>query len=77
MIQLQTWAAEGRLLAAGLDALQLQPGQETDQLKRVVERLAQGDTGDIPSIEILPSSAMPGAAGAYAKATKKIYINQE
>nr|WP_284499986.1 Ig-like domain-containing protein [Synechococcus sp. MU1648] len=77
LLQLQTWAAEGRLLAAGLDALQLKPGQATDQLKRVVERLAKGDTRDLPPIELLPGSAMPGAAGAYAKATKKIYINQE
>ena len=57
LLQLQTWAADGRLLAAGLDALQLKPAQATDQLKRVVERLAKGDTRDIPSIEILPSSA--------------------
>ena len=77
LLQLQTWAADGRLLVAGLDALQLKPGQATDQLKRVVERLAKGDTRDLPPIELLPGSAMPGAAGAYAKATKKIYINQE
>ena len=47
------------------------------QLKRIAKRLAAGDTRDIPPIELLPGSAMPGAAGAYAKATRTIYINEE
>ncbi len=75
--QLQTWAADGRLLTAALDALKLKPGQATQRLKRIVERLAKGDRRDLPPIEMLPGSAMPGAAGAYAKATKTIYINKE
>ena len=77
LLQLQTWAADGRLFAAGLSALRLKPGKTTQQLKRIVDRLAQGDRRDLPPIEVLPGSAMPSAAGAYAKATKTIYINQE
>ena len=77
LLQLQTWAADGRLVSAGIDALRLQPGQATDQLKRIANRLAKGDTRDLPAIEVLPGSAMPSAAGAYAKATRTIYINAE
>ena len=57
--QLQTWAADGRLFAAALDALKLKPGQARQRLKRIVERLAKGDRRDIPPIEMLPGSAMP------------------
>ena len=38
LLQLQTWAAAGRLVSAGIDALQLKPGQATEQLKRIDER---------------------------------------
>ena len=77
LLQLQTWAADGRLFAAGVDALRLKPGQAAEQLKRIANRLAAGDTRDIPPIELLPSSAMPGSAGAFAQATGSIYINQD
>ena len=50
LLQLQTWAANGDLLAAGLNALQLKPGKQTRQLKRVARRLAKGDTQDLPQI---------------------------
>ena len=75
LLQLQTWAADGRLFSAGVDALRLKPGQETDQLKRIANRLAKGDTRDLPPIELLPGSAMPGAAGAYAESNNTIYLN--
>ena len=77
LLQLQTWAADGRFFSAGVAALRLKPGQATDQLKHIANRLAKGETRDLPPIEVLPDSSMPGAAGAYAKATKTIYINQK
>ena len=77
LLQLQTWAADGRLVSAGVDALRLQPGQATEQLKRIANRLAKGETRDLPPVEMLPGSAMPGAAGAFAQATGTIYINQD
>ena len=54
LLQLQTWAADGRLFSAGVDALRLKPGQATDQLKRIANRLAKGETRDLPPIEVLP-----------------------
>ena len=77
LLHLQTWAADGRLFSAAVDALRLQPGEATEHLKHIADRLAKGDTRDLPPIELLPGSAMPSAAGAYAKATKTIYINQK
>ena len=76
LFALQTWAAERDLLRAGTDALQLSRGWNTQRLQRIADRLVQGDERDIPPIELLPGSAMPGAAGAYAKSTGTIYLNQ-
>ena len=76
LLQLQTWATDGRLLAAGVDALRLKPGQATDELKRIANRLAKGETRDLPPVELLPGSAMAGAMGAYASATETIYLNR-
>ena len=76
LLQLQTWAADGRLLAAAIDALRLKHGPATQRLKRLNGRLAQGDTCDLPPIELLPRSAMPGASGAYAGSTSTIYLNK-
>ena len=76
LLQLQVWAADARLLSAGVAALRLKPGQATDQLKRIVDRLAQGDTCDLPPIEVLPERAMAGAIGAYAGTTGTIYLNR-
>ena len=75
LLQLQTWAADGLLFAAGVDALRLKPSPATDQLKRIADRLAKGDTRDLPPIEVLPGS-MPCAAGAYAKSTGTVYLNK-
>ena len=77
LLQLQTWAADGSLLAAGVVALRLQTGHATDQLKRIAHRLAKGKTRDLPPIELLPGSTMPGAAGAYAESTGTIYLNKD
>ena len=76
LIQLQTWAADGRLLAAGVEALRLKHGKTTQRLKHIVDRLARGETHDLPPIEMLPSSEMAGAMGAYAGATGTIYLNK-
>ena len=75
LLQLQPWAADGRLFAAGVDALRLKARNATHQLKRIANRLGEGDARDIPPIEVLPDSAMPGAVGAYAKSTGTIYLN--
>ena len=42
LLQLQTWAACGRLFSAGVAALRLKSGNTTDQLKRIAHRLAKG-----------------------------------
>ena len=76
LLQLQTWAADGRLLSAGVDALRLKPGRRSRQLNRIANRLANGNTRDLPPIELLSSSAMAGAMGAYASATGTIYLNK-
>ena len=74
--QLQAWATDGSLLVAGVNALQLKPGRKTKQLERIVRRLAEGDPRDIPPIEVLSSQAMPSAAGAYARGSGTIYLNE-
>ena len=77
LLQLQTWAADDLLLAAGVEALQLKPGKSSQLLKRIVNRLAEGVKRDLPPIEVLPGSAMAGAMGAYASATGTIYLNRD
>ena len=77
LVQLQTWAADGRLVSASVDALRLQRGGSQQKLRRIAKRLAKGETRDLPPVELLPGSAMPGAAGAFAQATGTIYINQD
>ena len=77
LLQLQTWAAHCRLLAGGVKALRLKHGGSKQKLRRIANRLAKGDTNDLPPIEILPGSAMPSAAGAYAESTGKIYLNKD
>lgn len=76
LLNLQTWAADGHLLAAGINTLRLKPGQAQNQLNRIANRLAKGDARDLAPIELLPDGAMPGAAGAYAENTGRIYLNQ-
>ena len=77
LLQLQTWAADGRLLAAGVGALRLKRSSARQELECIVERLAQGDRRDLPPIEVLPDSSMAGAMGAYASSTGTIYLNKK
>ena len=71
LFALQTWAAEGDLLRAGTDALQLSRGSNTQRLERIADRLVQGDERDIPPIELLPGSAMQVPPGHTQKALER------
>ena len=62
LLQLQTWAADGRLFSAGIDALRLKPSRAKDRLKSIATRLAKGDNQDLPPIELLPGGTRSGAA---------------
>jgi hypothetical protein len=73
--KLQEWARSGQLRKAAKQALQLDGTPR--RLKRIIEALSGGDFRDLPEIVLLPASSMPGAAGAYAISTGKIYINQD
>ncbi|MFB2982484.1 PA14 domain-containing protein [Microseira sp. BLCC-F43] len=43
----------------------------------LVQKLAKGDFTELPAIKILPSAAINGANGAFAKATNTIYLSSE
>jgi len=73
--KLQEWARSGQLRKAAKQALRLDGTPR--RLKRIIEALSGGDFRDLPEIVLLPASSMPGAAGAYAISTGKIYINQD
>ena len=62
LLQLQTWAADGRLVLVGVDALRLKPGQAIDQLNCIANRLAKGDTRNVLPIEVLRGTSTPGVA---------------
>lgn len=72
---LTDWASSGQLTAAAQDALQLKG--EPELLKRLAGQWSKGDFSGLPPIVLLPSSSMPGAAGAYAISTRTIYLNQD
>jgi alpha-tubulin suppressor-like RCC1 family protein len=72
---LSQWAQSGALSRAVQDALRLE--SESPLLGELVERWAAGDFSDLPPIELLPASAMPTAAGAYAISTGTIYLNAD
>ena len=59
LLQLQTWAADGRFLSAGVDALRLKQGQAKDQLNRIAKRLANRNKEGLPSLEALRSHYIP------------------
>ena len=42
-----------------------------------MEQIVDGDRSALPQIEVLPEISIPGAAGAYAAGTGKIYLNQK
>ena len=62
LLQLQTWAADGRLVSAGVDALRLKLGQATDQLNRIANRLSRVNAWNVSPMEVPQESAMRGAA---------------
>ena len=72
---LQGWAASGELVAAAREALRLEG--ESARLSALVGQWAAGEFSALPPIELLPASAMPGAAGAYAISTGTIYLNAD
>ena len=74
--RLQTWAEQGELLDAATVALHLDQNQPPPQLTGIVERLKQGHTTDIPTIELLEQAAIPSAAGAYAASKRTICLNR-
>ncbi|MFN7678681.1 MAG: Calx-beta domain-containing protein, partial [Cyanobacteriota bacterium] len=71
---LSQWSHSGALSRAVREALRL-PG-EPDQLRRLLERWSAGEFGELPVVEVVPASALPAAAGAYASRTGTIYLNQ-
>ena len=75
--KLQEWAEQGYLLKAAAQALGINHQQPPAQLTRLVERLTQGKTGDLPSLELLQQQVMPNAAGAYAISKRTIYLNND
>ena len=72
---LTDWSASGQLTAAAREALQLKA--EPELLQKLVRQWSKGDYSGLPPIVLLPSSSMPGAAGAYAISTRTIYLNQD
>lgn len=69
------WAQNGTLARAAQEALQLEG--EPEKLRELVGEWKQGDFINLPPVLLLPASAMPGAAGAYAISTGTIYLNQD
>ena len=74
LLKLQTWAAEGTLLQAALQALQLDTKKPPRRLQQLMEQIVDGDRSALPQIEVLPEISITGAAGAYAAGTKKILL---
>ena len=60
LLQLQTWATDGRLVSAGPDALRLKPVQAAETLNRIADRLAKGDTRNVSPIEVMRGTSTPG-----------------
>jgi hypothetical protein len=71
--KLSQWAADGSLGAAAQAAFRLE-GRPAE-LAALISQWAVGDFSALPPIVLLPASAMPGAAGAYAISTGTIYLN--
>ena len=72
---LSQWAQSGALSRAAQDALQLDG--EPEQLGQLLREWSEGDFSHLPPVVVLLDSAMPGAAGAYAISTGKIYLNAD
>jgi hypothetical protein len=72
---LQAWAKDGALERAIYKALQLE--RRNNWLAQVLSLLAQGDTSELPSIQLLDSSEIREAAGAYSDRSGTIYLNRQ
>jgi pimeloyl-ACP methyl ester carboxylesterase len=73
--QLSLWAQTGTITGASLDAFELE--EEPKLLGELVQQWSRNEFGDLPPLVLLPGTAMPGAAGAYARSTGTIYLNQD
>lgn len=78
---LQQWSRDGSLVAAANQALQLDgPNARADAqqiLQGLVDQWAAGDFSGLPPIELLSSSDISGAQGAYAISMRTIYLNAD
>ncbi|MFN6134181.1 MAG: hypothetical protein ACK46L_14975, partial [Synechococcaceae cyanobacterium] len=72
---LSRWARTGALEQAAQQALRLPVAPQA--LAELSTRLGTADFSDLPPVQLLPASAMAGAAGAYARSTGTIVLNQE
>ena len=70
---LSQWSRTGALSRAAQEALRLP--EEPEGLRQLVERWSAADFQDLPPVVLLYASAMPAAAGAYARSTGTIYLN--
>jgi hypothetical protein len=70
---LTKWSLNGIIGRAALDALRLP--LEPVALQQLVKGWSGGDFKELPLVVVLPGTAMPSAAGAYAIATNTIYLN--
>jgi alpha-tubulin suppressor-like RCC1 family protein len=73
--QLSLWSQSGALSRAAEQALLL--GGTPERLRVLVGRWSAGNFEDLPPVVVLPASAMPTAAGAYALSTGTIYLNRD
>ncbi|MEB3316632.1 MAG: Calx-beta domain-containing protein, partial [Cyanobacteriota bacterium] len=73
--QLTLWSKSGALSRAAEQALLL--GETPGRLRELVGRWSAGNFEDLPPVVLLPTSAMPSAAGAYALSTGSIYLNRD
>jgi hypothetical protein len=62
--RLHSWALDGRLEAAVLEALRLRAGDP--RLATLLAERAAGNTAELPEIRLVEGSVMEGLAGAYS-----------
>lgn len=72
---LQAWAKDDSLASAIKQALHLDSNE--NRLGDLLKNLAEGNTTQLPSIQLLGSDRINGALGAYAASTATIYLNRQ
>jgi hypothetical protein len=72
--QLTIWCQNGTLRRAAEQSLAL--SSPSPLLEKLLVSWSSGCFKELPEVVLLPASSMPSAAGAYALATGKIYLNQ-